>query len=146
MFSPIDSATEPGAFALAPLVTRIHGVWLAAVHAQPVSVSTLSVTAPPDADTVEIGGVTVKRHGAASCETLTCEPLTSSVPLRDAGTPFGSTRYATVPLPCPLVVEVSEIQFTPLDASHVQSRVVDTVSVPLTPPAGAVGRELSIET
>src|ERR1043165_5318586 len=93
VFSPTDSATGPDAFALAPLVTRIHGVWLAAVQAQPVSVSTLSVTAPPDADTDEIGGDTVKWHGAASCVTLTCEPLTSSVPLRDAGTAFASTRY-----------------------------------------------------
>jgi len=111
-----------------------------------VSVSTFSETAPPDADTDEIGGDTVKRQGAASCATATWEPLTSRVPFRDAGTPFGSTRYATVPLPCPLAAEVREIQFTSLDASHVQSRVVVTVSVPLTPAAGAVATELSTDT
>ena len=108
--------------------------------------STLTDTVPPDADTDEVMGDTVKRHGAASCATVTCVPLTSSVPLRDAGAALASTRYETVPLPCPLPAEVRAIQFTPLDASHVQSRVVVIVSEPLPPPAGAVAIELSTET
>src|ERR1051326_5338469 len=49
VFASADSATVPGAFPLAPLVTWIHGVWLTAVQAHPVSVSTASEMPPPDA-------------------------------------------------------------------------------------------------
>ena len=68
------------------------------------------------------------------------------VPLREAGTPLGSTRKETVPLPCPFAVDVRAIQFTPLDASQVQSRVVVTVTEPFAPPDGAVDIELATDT
>jgi len=41
---------------------------------------------------------------------------------------------------------VRAIQFTPLDASHVQSRVVETETEPVAPAAGAVAIELSADT
>jgi hypothetical protein len=136
VFASADSATVPGAFPLAPLVTWIHGVWLTAVQAHPVSVSTASEMPPPDADTDEVAGVTVNLHGAASCVIVSWVPLTSSVPRRTAGAAFPSTRYETVPLPWPVAVDVRAIQFTPLVASQVQSRVVVTDSVPFAPAAG----------
>ena len=49
--------------------TVIHGAWLAAVHAQPVSVSIVMATSPPPAETVALVGATVYRQGAASWAT-----------------------------------------------------------------------------
>lgn len=62
----IVSATAADRVADALAVMVIHGVWLSAVHEQPVSVSTATLTAPPFEETVVFGAVTVNRHGAAS--------------------------------------------------------------------------------
>jgi hypothetical protein len=91
-FASIARPTEADAFALPPLATWIHAAWLAAVHAQPDNVSTATDTFAADADTDEVAGVTVNRHGAASCVTVIAVPLTSIVPLRDEGTPLASMR------------------------------------------------------
>ena len=58
------------------------------------------------------------------------------VPRRADGCGLASTRYATVPLPCPDVPEVNEIQFEEVDADHVQSRVVSIETWPVPPAAG----------
>jgi len=139
-------ATGPDAFALAPLAIWIQGAWLTAVQEHPDNVSTVTVTLAPDANTDELSGDTVKRQGAASWVTVTAVPLMSMAPLRDAGTPLGSTRKEMVPLPCPFAVDVRAIQFTPLAASHVQSRVVVTVTEPFAPAEGAVDIELATDT
>jgi hypothetical protein len=59
--------------------------------------------------------------------------LTSSTARRCDGSPFGATRYSIDPLPCPLAVDerVSHDAFD--EALHVQSRVVVTVTVLVTP-------------
>ncbi len=78
---------------------------------------------------------------------MTCVLLTSRVPLRCAGSAFGDTRYETDPLPWPLVGAASTIHGASLVVSHVQSRVVLTVSVPEAPDAGTGGlMELATET
>jgi hypothetical protein len=46
--------------------SEIQAAGLAAVHAQPVRVSTVKVTSPPFGETVEFVGVTLYRQGAAS--------------------------------------------------------------------------------
>ena len=118
--------------------TLIQGESAVADHEQPVSVSTAIATAPPFADTVVLAGVTVNRHGAASCSTMTCVLLTSMVARRCAAAGLEVIRYAIVPSPCPLLVAVSAIQSDALLAAHVQSRAVETASVPSMPAAGAV--------
>lgn len=49
-------------------------------------------------------------------------------------------------LPCPFLVPVISIHGAPLDASHVQSRVVVTWSMPVAPAAGALSSELPTPT
>jgi hypothetical protein len=80
----------------------------------------------------------VKRHGAASCAISIFVLLTSTLALRGAGSLFAATRYASDPLPCPLLPDVITTQPAALDAAHVQSRVVVTVIVPAAPLAGAI--------
>ena len=116
----------------------IHAASVAAVHEQPVSVSTAIETAPPFADTVVLAGVTVNRHGAASCSSSTSVLLTSIVARRCDGAGLAVIRYAIFPSPCPLLAAVSAIQSDAVVAAHVQSRAVDTVSVPSIPADGAV--------
>jgi hypothetical protein len=47
--------------------TEIHSAALDVDQEQPVSVSTVTETVPPSAETVALAGDTPKRHGAASC-------------------------------------------------------------------------------
>jgi len=61
-----ESVSVPERFPVAVGGTLIHGAWLAAVHAQPVSVSIVMPTSPPPAGTVAFVGATVYRQGAAS--------------------------------------------------------------------------------
>jgi len=72
--------------------------------------------------------------------------LTVSVPRRIEGSTLVPTRYPTAPLPWPVVSPVNVTQAAALAASHVQSRVVVTVRVPLPPVAGIIGGELSTVT
>jgi hypothetical protein len=70
----------------------IHDASAAAAHEQPVNVSTVRVTAPPFADTVVLAGVTIKRHGAASCSSPTSILLTSIAARRCTASGFAATR------------------------------------------------------
>jgi hypothetical protein len=56
----------PLAVALAVPVIVSHAESLTAAHAQPFSVSTLTVTEPPPAGTAALAGATVNRQGAPS--------------------------------------------------------------------------------
>jgi hypothetical protein len=58
-FDAIVSATVPDFVPLAGAATTIQAAWLAAVHAQPVSVSMAIVTAPPPEETDVLDGVSV---------------------------------------------------------------------------------------
>lgn len=127
--------------------SAIHGTELAADQLHPVSVSTVRLTAPPFAETAEFAGLTLYRHGAASCVTATCVLLTSSVPCRGVGSPFALTRNASDALPWPEAGEVIAIQPAAVFAVHVQSRFVEIWSVPDMPAAGvAAAGGFSIET
>jgi hypothetical protein len=78
VFLATPSATVPERLLEAVAGTVIHAAALAADHAQPVSVSTVSISVPPFAETAAFVGETVYRHGAASCITATWILLTSS--------------------------------------------------------------------
>lgn len=91
-FASTDRRIVPAPFPLAPETTWTQTSSTAAVHEQPVSVSSANVTVPPAAETDEFSGETSNLHGAGSCETPIGVPLTSSVARRDAGCPFASTR------------------------------------------------------
>jgi hypothetical protein len=86
------SATVPGRFVPAFEGTVIHGAALAADQAHPFSVSTVTVTSPPAAETAAFAGVTLYRHGAASCDTGTSRLLMSSAACRGIASGFGPTR------------------------------------------------------
>jgi hypothetical protein len=79
MFLPTVKISVPERVPDEAAGTAIHGAALVADHAQPVSVSTVTVIAPPFADTVALAGETPYRHGAASCMTATWILLTSTV-------------------------------------------------------------------
>lgn len=53
-----DSVSVPERFPVGVGGTVIHGAWLAAVHAHPVSVSIVIATSPPPAETVAFVGAT----------------------------------------------------------------------------------------
>src|SRR3954470_614616 len=106
---------------------------LAAVQAQPVSVSIVTLNAPPVAETAVLVGDTMNRHGAASCTIGNWVLLTSSMPRRSAGSAFAATRYSIDPLPCPLTVVASVSHDAFDEAVHVQSRVVLTVTALVRP-------------
>jgi hypothetical protein len=95
----IVSRTVPLPLPLAPALTWTQDASDAVVHGQPVSVDTVSVMLPPEAATDVLDGETVNVHGAACCDTATCEPLTLMAALRGVGWPFASTRYETVAAP-----------------------------------------------
>jgi hypothetical protein len=84
---------------LAALARWSHGSSVLAVHLHPASVWTSNDATPPLAETAALAGETTNLQGAASCATVIGEPFTSIVPRRGAGTAFGSTRKAMLPLP-----------------------------------------------
>jgi hypothetical protein len=130
--------TEPLPLPL-PLVTWTHAASAAAVHAQPLTVATVNVTAPPSADTAALDGEKANLHGAGSCATVISTVLIVIVARRDAGCALASTRYDSAPSPWPLVGGSSATQPAEAEAAHVQSRVVETVICPVPPAAGVVG-------
>jgi hypothetical protein len=125
-----------------PLVTASHGTPLDAAHVQPFSVVTWAVVVPPEALTVAFAGDTEKVHGAAAWLIVTTSLLTLIVPWRETGLGFAPMWTSSDPLPCPDVAEPSVSHEAALDADHVQSRVVSTVTVAAAPDAGAVVIEL----
>jgi hypothetical protein len=70
--------------------------------------------------------------------------FTATVPRRGAGWLFAETRYEIDPSPCPLPFEVIEIHESPVVAVHKQSRVVDTLTVPVPPAAGTASIEFFV--
>ncbi len=115
------------------------------MHAVALAV-TVTVSGPPAAETVASGDATVNRQTPASCATATWASLTLTIARRGVGSAFAATRYATLPLPCPAASDVSVIHEAPLDAVHVQSRVVSIVMVPVAPSAGTDASELVADT
>ena len=59
VFAATASASVVDRLPLAFAGKAIHGTWLTPVQAQPVSVSTATLTSPPCADTAVFAGVTL---------------------------------------------------------------------------------------
>ena len=136
MFGATPTAIVAGRFPLELAVIATQFASLAAVHEQPVSVSSVTLNAPPAAETAVLVGETVKRHGAGSWTIASCVLLTLMAARRCEGSPFVATRYSIDPLPCPLVEE-PRVTHDAFDAAvHVQSRVVVTVTVLVSPDEG----------
>ncbi len=142
--TPVLAATsnETVPLPLPPAPAAIQADWLDTVHAHPALVATCTGTRPPAAPTLVLVVVTVKRHGAGSCSMEIWSSLTTIAPRRADRSGFGSTRKSTVPPPWPVAPDVIAIHAALLDADHVQSRVVSTVTVPEAPLAGADPIEL----
>jgi hypothetical protein len=134
-FTAICSATVPFPLPEDPDAMAIHGVLLAAVHAQPVRAVTVALAAPPPEGTLRLGGATPKVQGAAAWAIATGNPATVIEPLR-ASPSFAAICNATVPLPFPDDPDVMEIQDTPLDAVHAQPGRTVTVALAAPPPKG----------
>jgi hypothetical protein len=147
---------------LAPEVTVIQEVLLDAVHAQVPPVDTLMVAELAPRPTLRLvgeieyeqaagglggGGGGVGGGGAgllAACDTVNVCPAIVMVPLRES-LAFADTTYATLPLPVPDPPELTEIHGALLAALHAQPVVVETVTVPVLPPVGALALVGEIE-
>jgi len=110
LFDEMRYVTVPLPLPFAPLVIVSHPTLLWAVHVHPVNVATETVPVPASNATDCVGGVSVKRHGAASCMTRTRLSLTTISASRVVGTLFAATLNSTLPFPCPDVGERSVIQ------------------------------------
>jgi hypothetical protein len=131
---------------LPPPPTVSQSALLTAVHAHPLPAATWTVIVPPAASTDELAGDTAYVHGAGAWSIVIWVSLTASTPWRGERSAFAPTRKSMVPLPCPLAADVSAIHDAVLDALHVQSRVVEIVTVPEAPLAGTDDSELAAVT
>ena len=146
-FGRTFSVTVPLPEPLDPAVTVIHDAVLSAVHPHAGELaSTAMPIGPPAAGLVAAAGVTVNRHGAASCVMSAVASFTVTMPWRGVGSTFVSTRYDNAASPWPLADDISEIHDVAVDADHVQSRLVLMVSVPEAPVAGTEVIELPTDT
>ena len=145
---------------LAPEVTVIHEVLLDAVHVQLPPVDTLIVAEAAPLPTLRLVGEITYEHAAgglgagggglggggllAACDTVNVCPAIIMVPLREP-LALADTTYATLPLPVPDPPDLTEIQVALLSARHAQPVVVETVTVPVLPPVGALALVGEIE-
>jgi hypothetical protein len=124
----IDALPRP-----APGATLAHGTSLVAVQAQAGCVRTSIARTPPSAPTVSGTLDTWKRQGAGSSATVTERSPATMVPCRATGSPLASTRYVTLPSPCPWAAEVIAIHGTCDAAVQAHSRATPIVRVPEPP-------------
>lgn len=117
--------------------TRNHGVSLAALHVQPVTVARFTETLPPVCATVVPDVDNSKRHGAGSCARVTRTSFRTMAPLRTAATLFSATRIVSVPSPCPEDGDTL-IQDASVAAVHEHSRAAETVVLTVAPSGGTV--------
>jgi len=132
---PVFAATEncvvPLPLPLAPEVTVIQAALLAAVHAQPVAVVTLTEPEPPLAVKVWLAGLMVNEQPELWV-TVKVWPATVIVPvLCEPG--LAATEKFTTPLPEPLAPELIVIQASLLAAVHEQPVAVVTFTLPVPP-------------
>jgi len=99
----------------------IHSALLCAVHLQPFKAETATLASRVLGGSVCVSGVSVKRHGAASCITRTWLSLTTISPSRIDGTGLGAARNAIVPFPCPDAGKSSEIQLACVETVQAHS-------------------------
>ena len=146
-FGRTDNVTVPLPEPLDPAAIVIHDAAVVAVHPQAGELAPTEMLIDPPAAGLDVSvGVTVNRHGAASCVTSAVVSFTVTTPCRGDGSTFGATRYVSAASPCPVVDDAIEIHGVCVDADHVQSRSVLIVSVPDAPAAGTDDIELLTET
>ena len=124
------NVTVPLPLPLAPEVTEIQLSPVAAVHAQPSAVVTVTDELVPDAGTDAVVGLTVNEHVlalAAPWLTVTVMSATVSVPLR-APPVFAAMLNDRVPLPLPLDAPLIDIHEALLaaDQLHPAPAVTET--------------------
>jgi hypothetical protein len=134
-FAGTRNATVPLPFPLAPEVIVMNGALLVAAHVHPLGAPTATLLSPAAEPTVCSVGVSVNRHGAASCMMRTRLSLMTISASRAAAPPFGATRKSTLPLPCPDEGETSRIQLVCVDTLHSHSGWAVTEMVPVPPSA-----------
>ena len=141
LFAPTSNFTVPDPLPLAPLVTVIHEMLLAAVHVQPfVVVTPTDCPVTADAATDIVSGLTVNEHGCVTpgCVTVTVVPATVSVPFLELPV-FAGTLKVTVPLPVRLAPAVMVIHDVAVLAVQLHDAVVVTVTERVVlPPTGAL--------
>ena len=130
----VPSPDPPG-----PDVMVSHDVEVAAVHEQPVSVSTLTVPLVAAAGTEAVTGEMAKLQAWPAWVTVKVWPAIVIVPVRLAVVGFAVTLYATWPLPLPLPPPLTVIHAAPLVAVHAQPEpdVTPTVAEPAPDPSVA---------
>ena len=129
VFAATEYLTEPVPVPLAPDVTVIQLVVLAAVqpHDPPV-VTVMLLLVEADAPTAWLVGASVYTQ-APACVTLTVCPATVRLPDLGLVDKLAATEYVAVPLPAPLAPVFTVIQATLLTAVHVQLVPAVTVRV-----------------
>jgi hypothetical protein len=135
-----------------PELTEIHDALLAAVHAQPAVVETLTVPLLPPVGALALVGEIEYEHATgggdgggglgggvllAACITVNVRPAIVSVPLR-AAPPLTATVNVTVPLPVLVAPDVTVIHSTALAAVHWHVPAAETVTGVPAPPAAAI--------
>jgi hypothetical protein len=134
VFAATENCVTPSPLPLAPEVMVIHVALLAAVHAQPVAVVTLTEPDPPLAGTLCEVGLRVNEQPEL-CVTVNVWPAMVNVPVR-CGPVLAATENCVEPLPVPLAPVVIVIQVALLAPVQAQSLAVVTLTEP--PPPLAV--------
>src|SRR4051794_6802941 len=130
------SATVPLALPFCPDAIAIHASAVDAVHAQPASVATSTVSRPPVAPIASDPRLNVKTHAAAACDTTTAWAPTATVVDRGEGAGLAATVYGIDASPWPPAAPLTDTQVAADVTDHVQSRAVVIASDPW-PPAAA---------
>ena len=127
-------------------VTVAHACSLRAVQLHAECVLTVSSASPPALPNVTGMPPSSNRQAAPVCAIFTRWSAIVTSACRVTGSEFSSTRYETVPSPCPCAVEVSAIHDDVDVAVHAQSRETVTARDPVPPAAGnePVGELLTV--
>ncbi len=134
VWAATENCTVPLPLPLAPAVMVIQASLLAAVHAHPVAVVTLTEPDPPPAGTVCEVGLRVNEQPELWV-TVKVWPAMVIVPVR-CGPVFAATENCVAPLPLPLAPEAIVIHAALLVAVQAQSLAAVTLTEP--PPPVAV--------
>lgn len=139
LFAAALKLTVPLPDPLAPAVTVIHPLLLAAVHAHPAGAFTVAVPVPPPEPMLCAEGEIVSVQTTPACVTVKVAPAIVSVPVRAAVDVLPATLNATVPFPVPAAPAVTVIQEALLEAVHAHPVPAVTEALPL-PPAATTER------
>ncbi len=133
------NATLPGPLPFAPDVTVSHAALLDAVHPQPLPTLTATDPLPPAATNawLLVERLTVQfTTGPAACVTVKICPPMVTLAMRPGAVGLTAALNATVPLPVPLLPEVTVSHAASLLAVQLQVPAAVTATDPV-PPAAA---------